>query len=493
MTSPATTSPTHGQCDILISGGHLVDGTGQPPLVTDVAVAGDRIAAIGRLQDMTAKARIDAGGLIVAPGFIDVHTHDDRAVLSGPDMTPKISQGVTTVVAGNCGVSLAPLRMEKAPPPPMNLLGDQEWYRFPSLQDYREALAVDPPSVNLAMLVGHSTLRAGAMDDLARPASARETNRMSEALEQAMEQGALGLSTGLAYATAEAAPTEEVKELARRMAPYGGLYTTHMRDEGDHLMEAVEEALDIGRDAGARIVISHHKATGQANWGKTEDSLARITKARAGQTVDLDVYPYTASSTVLVAGWIEGCEKILISWSKAHPEVAGRDLAEIAKEWDCSRLEAADRLQPAGAIYFQMQEEDLQRVLRFPRAMIGSDGLPHDARPHPRLWGTFPRVLGHYCRDLGLFTLEEAVHRMTGIPAEVFGFKDRGRVAVGNFADLVLFDREQVIDRADYAAPTTAAEGIRQVIVNGRIVWDGGAATSARPGRFLQRTTARAA
>jgi len=484
------TSRSGGQCDILITGGHLVDGTGAAPVVADVAVTGDRITAVGKLDGMTANTRVDAADLIVAPGFIDVHTHDDRAVLSGPDMTPKISQGVTTVVAGNCGVSLAPLRTETAPPPPMNLLGDQEWYRFPSLGEYRDAFAAEAPSVNLAMLVGHSTLRTGAMDELTRAATAEETNRMAEALEQAMEQGALGLSTGLAYATAEAAPTEEVKELARRMAPYGGLYTTHMRDEGDYLLEAVEEALDIGRDAGARVVISHHKATGRENWGKTKDSLTRIAEARAEQAVDLDVYPYTASSTVLVADWIEGCEKVLISWSESHPEVAGRDLVDIAREWGCSRLEAADKLQPAGAIYFQMQEEDLQRVLSFPRAMIGSDGLPHDARPHPRLWGTFPRILGHYCRDLGLFTLEEAVHRMTGIPAEVFGFKDRGRVAVGCIADLVLFDRSQVIDRADYAAPTTAADGIRNVIVNGQIVWDGEAVTAARPGRFLERNGA---
>ena len=474
-------------CDLLIDGGTIVDGSGAPRYAGSVAITDGRIVGLGELGGISAHERINADGLMVAPGFIDAHTHDDRLVLSSPDMTPKISQGVTTVIAGNCGVSLAPLRLDRAPPPPMNLLGGQDWYRFSSLSEYAAAIEADPPAVNLAALVGHSTLRAGAMADLGEPASASEVGRMADGLEAALEEGAVGLSTGLAYPTASAAPAEEVTALAARLAPYGAIYTTHMRDEGDYLIEAVEEALGTGRSAGVRVVISHHKAIGRENWGRTKQSLALIEAARRSQAVDFDVYPYTASSTVLIADWIERCEKVLVTWSEAAPEQAGRELAEIAADWGCSLIEAADRLQPAGAVYFQMDEADLQRVLAHPRAMIGSDGLPHDARPHPRLWGTFPRVLGHYCRELGLFSLEEAVHRMTGVAAEVFGLTDRGVLREGAAADLVLFDPETVIDRADYDDPKQPAAGIRQVIVAGQPVWDGEAWTGKRPGRFLRR------
>ena len=474
-------------CDLLIEGGTVVDGSGAPRFAGSVAVADGRIVGLGELPGMSAHERIDAGGLVVAPGFIDAHTHDDRLVLSSPDMTPKISQGVTTVIAGNCGVSLAPLRLDRAPPPPMNLLGGRDWYRFGSLGDYAAAVEADPPAVNLAALVGHSTLRAGAMADLGAAATAREIGRMGDGLAAALEEGAIGLSTGLAYPTASAAPPDEVTALARRLVPYGAVYTTHMRDEGDHLIEAVEEALGTGRSAGVRVVISHHKATGRENWGRTEQSLALIEAARRSQAVDFDVYPYTAGSTVLIADWIERCEKVLVTWSEAAPEQAGRDLADIAADWGCSLRQAADRLQPAGAIYFQMDEADLQRVLAHPRAMVGSDGLPHDARPHPRLWGTFPRVLGRYCRELGLFSLEEAVHRMTGVAAEVFGLADRGILREGAAADLVIFDPETVIDRADFDDPMQPAAGIRRVIVNGEPVWDGEAWTGRRPGRFLRR------
>ena len=475
------------RCDVLIRGGEVIDGTGAARCRADVAISGDRIAAVGDLGGTAADVTIDAAGRIVAPGFIDAHTHDDRLALSNPGMTPKVSQGVTSVVVGNCGVSLAPLVLDRAPPPPMDLLGDRDWYRFACFGDYLDTLDREPPAVNLACLVGHSTLRAAAMDDLARPATADEIARMAEALDDALDAGAIGLSTGLAYRTAMAAPTDEVVALAERLAPAGAIYTTHMRDEGDRVIESIEETVETGRRASVRVVISHHKCSGRQNWGRTRETLPHIAAAQQGQTLDLDVYPYIASSTSLLPDFIEKSERVLVTWSTPHPDCAGRDLGEIAADWGLTRDAAAERLMPAGAIYYSMDEADLQRIIAFPRAMIGSDGLPHDEKPHPRLWGTFPRVLGHYCRDLGLFPLEEAVHRMTGVPAGVFRLAGRGTITEGAFADVTVFDAETVIDRATFDDPIQPAAGIETVIVNGTIAWQSGAATGARTGRALRR------
>ncbi|MFQ5938220.1 MAG: amidohydrolase family protein, partial [Acidiferrobacterales bacterium] len=426
---------TRRQCDLLISGAWVIDGTGSERRRADVAIVGERIAGVGDGENWEPKTRIDAGNGVVAPGFIDAHTHDDRAVLSSPDMTPKISQGVTTVIAGNCGISLAPL-MDRDPPPPLTLLGNREWYRFPSVEHYTATVEENPPALNIALLVGHSTLRVGVMDDLNRPATAAEIDKMGALLEGSLEAGCIGMSTGLAYPTANAAPTEEIVALAEHLAPHGGIYTTHMRNEHDDVVESVKETLEIGRRADVRVVISHHKACGRENWGRTKETLALIEAARKEQSVNLDVYPYIASSTVLLRKWVEVSERVIVTWSESHPEVAGHDFADIKQEWGCSTEDAIERLLPAGAIYYQMHEDDLRRVLSFSDAMIGSDGLPHDVFPHPRLWGTFPRVLGHYSRELGLFPLEEAVRRMTGVTASVFGLRDRGVIREGAFADL---------------------------------------------------------
>ncbi len=482
------TDPT--TCDLLIEGAELIDGSGAERVRADVAICGERIAAVGDLDGMEARARIDADGLVVAPGFIDAHTHDDRAVMSTPDMTPKVSQGVTTVVTGNCGVSLAPLA-NREPVPPLNLLGGADAYRYPSMGAYMADVEASPPAVNVVPLVGHTTLRVATMDSLDRPAGDGEIHRMRALLDEALEAGCIGMSTGLAYAPAIAAPTDEVVALAERLKPHGAIFTTHMRDEGERVVESVEETLEIGRRAGVPVVISHHKCCGRKNYGLVKKTLAAIEQARAHQCVDLDVYPYIASSTVLIAKSVAMSERVLITWSRSHPECAGRDFEDIRREWEVSVEEAIARLQPAGAIYYQMDEDDLRRVLAFEDAMIGSDGLPHDEFPHPRLWGTFPRVLGHYSRDLGLFPLEQAVRRMTAVAARVFGLQDRGVVREGAFADLVVFDASTVIDAASFASPKKQSAGIREVIVNGRPVWRGSAWTGSRPGRILRRNSAR--
>ena len=475
-------------CDLLIHSGDVIDGTGAARAHLDVAVTGDRIVAVGDHLDLhiDATSKIDASGLVVAPGFIDAHTHDDRAVLSGPDMTPKVSQGVTSVVTGNCGASLAPFA-GREPPPPMNLLGDASWYRFPTMREYMAAVEASPPALNLAPLVGHTALRAAVMDDVYRAATAAEITQMEALLDEALEAGCIGMSTGLAYPPAVEAPTDEVVTLASRLGAHGGIYATHMRDEGAGVLDSVRETLEIGERAGVPVVISHHKCSGRESWGLSRDTLAAIARARAKQSVNLDVYPYVASSTVLLADWVAGSERVIVTWSEPHPEFMGRDFESIRSGWGCTVEEAVDRLSPAGGIYFKMDEDDLRRILRFQDAMIGSDGLPHDTFPHPRLWGTFPRVLGHYCRDLGLFSLEEAVYRMTGVPARVFGLAGRGAVRAGAFADIVLFDPDRIADEADFSAPTRPAGGIYQVIVNGKQVWRGGEWTGAKPGRILRR------
>ena len=482
----ATIDAHQSGCDLLIEGGILMDGSGDERVRADIAIRGDRISQVGDLKGMQANARMDATGLVVAPGFIDAHTHDDRAVMSTPHMTPKLSQGVTTVVTGNCGISLAPLT-NREPPPPLNLLGGRDWYRYASMGEYMAEVEASPPAINLAPLVGHTTLRVATMSRLDRPAEDKEIDAMGALLDEALEAGCIGMSTGLAYAPAIAAPTDEVVALAERLQPYGGVFTTHMRNESDRVLESVAETLEIGQRAGVSVVISHHKCCGRKNYGLTKKTLAAIHEARAHQTVDLDVYPYIASSTVLIAESVASSERVLVTWSTPHPECAGRDFADIRAEWGVSIPEAIERLQPAGAIYYQMDEQDLRRVLAFEDTMIGSDGLPHDEFPHPRLWGTFPRVLGHYSRDVGLFSLEQAIRRMTAVPARVFGLTDRGVVREQAYADLVLLDPDTVIDSANFESPKQHAAGIREVIVNGMPVWHQNAWSGGRPGRILRR------
>jgi N-acyl-D-amino-acid deacylase len=475
--------------DLAVRNGTVIDGTRAPRYKADVAIRGDRITAIGRVQGR-AELEIDATGLVVAPGFIDAHTHDDRLMLSAPDMAPKVSQGVTTVVAGNCGVSLAPAPRGMANPvtPPLDLLDDEgHWFRFASFAAYLEELRGRPAATNCALLVGHTTLRVGVMDNLERPAQGPEIARMRELADEALSAGAIGVSTGLYYEPALAAPTEEVIEVCRPLTRHRGLYCTHMRNEGDAILDSLEETFRIGRELGVPVVISHHKVAGKPNHGRSRETLPLIEERMRSQPVALDCYPYCASSTILSASRAAVASKVLVTWSKPHPQFAGLELAEIARRLGVDVGEAVKKLLPAGAIYFSMDEGDVQRILAFEHTMIGSDGLPHDAAPHPRLWGSFARVLGHYSRGLNLFPLETAVYKMTGLTAKSFGLEDRGVLREGAFADIVLFDAGTIDEAATFANPIQPARGIATVLVNGAAVWRDGKPTGVRAGRVLRR------
>lgn len=476
--------------DLIIRGASVFDGGGSARFTADVAVKGDRIAELGDLGEHSADREVMAADKALAPGFIDAHTHDDRAVLCGAAcMLCKMSQGVTTVVVGNCGISLSPTRMRRRPPPPLDLLGDESWWEYDSFAAYADRLARDPSPVNTYALIGHMSLRVEAMDgDTQRQATDREAERMRARLAEALAQGASGFSTGLYYPPNIHAPTQEVIAVAEALRQAGGIYVTHMRDEANDIMLSIEETLKIGRDTGSPVVISHHKCSMPENFGRSDETLPALDRAARRQKVDFDVYPYPAGSTVLLPERLRPDVPVRITWSIPHPEMAGRMLADIARGWNTSDFEAAKRLLPAGGIFHQMREDDVQTIMAHRLAMIGSDGLPHDSYPHPRLWGTFPRVLGHYARDLGLFSLEQAVHKMTGHTAEVFGMRDRGVIRPGAYADLVLFDPATVRDAATYEAPTQVAEGILETWINGQSAYVfGHGATDARAGRLVTR------
>jgi N-acyl-D-amino-acid deacylase len=477
------------RCDLIIRDASIIDGTGAPRFRGDVGVTGDRITAVGDLGASSADREVMAEGRILAPGFIDAHSHDDQIVLCGAEcMLCKLSQGVTTVVVGNCGISLSPARLND-PPAPLGQVCSPEWWIFDSFAEYRERLEREVPAVNTLALIGHMSLRLEAMEgDVARAATDREAERMRRRLAEALRQGAAGLSTGLFYAPSNAAPTDEVIAVAEALRETGGLYVTHMRNEADGVLDSIEETLKIGAAVGAPVVISHHKCAMPENHGRSHETLSRIEEASRRQSVAFDVYPYTAASTSLSARKPRADVPVQITHSGPHPEMAGQILADVATEWGVSLDEAVARLLPAGGIFHSMAEEDVRRIMSHPLSMIGSDGGALAKSPHPRLWGTFPRVLGHYARDLGLFSLETAVHKMTGRPAQVFGIVDRGEIRPGAFADLVLFDAGQVRDTATFADPQRPADGILKTWVNGQSSYvHGEGVTGARAGKLIER------
>ena len=475
-------------CETLVRGARVIDGTGAAPFVADVAITDGVIARVAPGVAMRGEREIDAAGLCLAPGFIDVHTHDDTNVVREPAMWPKLSQGVTTVVVGNCGISASPARLhDGALPVPFALLGDSDAFAYPTFAAYLDAIARARPAVNVAALVGHTTLRNNQMEALDRAATPDEIDAMRAELREALACGALGLSSGLQYASAFSAPTEEVMSLAEPLADAGALYATHMRTEFAGILEAMDEAFRIGRHARVPVAVSHLKCAGRENWGRSGEVLDALEQAGRTHPVGCDAYPYTAGSSTLDLKQVTDAIEITVTWSEPHPEIGGRSLQEIAREWGMSLMDAARRLQPAGAIYHSMSEDDVRRILRHPATVIGSDGLPNDPNPHPRLWGAFPRVLGRYARDERLFPLAEAVHKMTGLPARKFGLSQRGLVRDGYAADLVLFDASTVRDVATFTDPKRPAEGIAAVWVNGVLTSRGQVATGARGGRFVSR------
>src|SRR5499425_3029715 len=470
--------------DVVLRGGIVFDGSGAPGVPADVAVAGERIAAVGVVTER-GSSEIDARGMVVAPGFIDVHSHDDFAVLLNPTMPFKAA-------VRRFG------RIHPGATPP-------SWMGF---GQYLTRVQEAGPSLNVAVLMGHGSLRAGAMGLEQRAPTAGEMDRMRAWVREGVEAGAVGLSTGLIYEPGRYARTEEIIALVREMGAGGGLYATHMRDEAGGLLDSVREAIRIGEEGGAPVEISHHKASGQSNWGKVRDSLRLIEAARArGLDVHADQYPYTAGSTSLYAvvqngalrrdspggvGSLSG-DAVLIASAPKHPAYEGRRLGELAAEWGVDIEAAAARIiQEEGeacfVVLFSMDEADVRTVLAHPSTMIGSDGVPAaGSKPHPRLYGCFPRILGHYVRDERVLDLPTAIHKMTGLPATKFGFVDRGTVRPGAFADLVVFDPATIADVATYDDPCRFPAGIRAVFVNGTAVARDGEHTGARPGRALRR------
>ncbi|MDP1650503.1 MAG: D-aminoacylase [Rubrivivax sp.] len=469
--------------DIVIAGGVVIDGSGAPRRAADVGITGDRIVAVGDLAGMPARRRLDAGGHIVAPGFIDSHTHDDQLLLEHPARHPKLLQGVTTVVTGNCGISLAPL-VHGHPPPPLDVM--QASFHA-SFADYVRAVEAARPALNAALLVGHTTLRVGAVADLGRAANATETERMRAGVAAALAAGAIGMSTGVYYPPSRAATTQELIDVGAPLAGGAGIVTMHLRDEGDRIDDALREALAVGRALNVPLVLSHHKLMGAANHGRSVQTLALIEDAARTQSVCFDCYPYAASSTMLLPERVAACTDVQVTWSQPEPQAAGRSLRRMAAERGIAPEALAAALMPGGAIYFAMSDADVERILAHPLAMIGSDGLPGDGVPHPRLWGTFPRVLGHCARERGLLALEAAVHKMTGLTARRFGLAGRGLLQPGCSADVTVFDAGAVADRATYADPTAAPLGIAWVLVNGQLAVDHGEVAHGHAGALLRR------
>ena len=471
--------------DTIIKDALIFDGLGGEGVVGDLGIKGDSIQAVGAAPG-SAREEIDAEGLALCPGLIDSHTHDDLAVLD-TRLLPKISQGITTVIVGNCGISAAPFVAKRALPDPFGLLGEPEQFAFPDFASYRRAIESSGAPVNVAAFAGHSALRARVMPTLDRPAETSEVLRMREALAEALDQGALGLSTGLAYASAIASTTEEVIGVGEALGDAHGIYATHIRNEFEHADAALEEAFMIARETKAPLVVSHLKCAGASNWGRSKAVLERVKLAAREQPVCYDCYPYAAGSSILDPALVTADFEIRITWSGPCPEAKGRSLESIAAAWRTDLLGATKRLQPAGAIYFNMKESDVRTFIADPMSMIGSDGLPRDPAPHPRLWGALPRVIARLGREEGLFPLGEAIRKMTSLPAARFGLAGRGAIAEGNRADLLLFDPLRIADQATFEDSARPASGIVAVWVNGELSYRPGLAHVARSGRFLAR------
>jgi len=487
--------------DLIIRNGRIIDGTGSPERAGDVAVRGDRIEAVGGVTG-DATLEIDARGHAVAPGFIDVHAHDDAAVVRTPAMDFKIMQGVTTDVVGNCGAGVAPANdvfraYYNAGFGPI-LGGSPLPWR--TVSEYFAAVDVAHPACNVAAYVPHGVVRFNMLENDRRAPDERELGAMRDLVDEGMAAGAIGLSTGLIYPPGCWAKTPEIIELAKVAARHGGIYTSHIRNEGPGLLEAVQEAITIGEEAGCPVQISHHKAGSPACFGMTKDSLALIAAARdRGLDISVDVYPYVASSSSLAAmarggapGMWEAIPSIIASVKYNKEKYEGRYVSEIAQELDLTPDDAVrkileDEENTPSVIMFIMHEDDVRRVVADPYAMAGSDGLPTGGKPHPRLYGTMARFLEEYVREHPVITLEDAVRKMTSLPARKHRIAERGELRPGWFADIVIFDPGTVADIATYQEPRQYPAGIDCVVVNGQVVARDGRQTDARPGRMLRR------
>ncbi len=526
--------------DLKIEGATVIDGTGASGGRADVGIRDEVIVAVGDLSRENAGNHLNASGKVLAPGFIDMHSHSDWRLWSNRRAESKIRQGVTTEVVGNCGFSPAPVSDEFVE----DLRGFALYlpkgmdFHWRSVGDYLRVFDRDGTALNVVQLVGHGTLRVAAMGFARRAPSAAEMTRMQSLMAQAMEDGAWGLSTGLVYAPGSYAATEEIVAIARVADRQRGFYASHIRGEGATLLDAVREAIRVGREGGLPVQVSHIKAAGRPNWGRVADALGLIEAAQAeGLDVTADVYPYTASSTTLrsllpdwaleggVPAMIErlgkadvrarireeleapvtgqslldrvGWDNVMISYCARRKDAEGKRLSEIGRQRGLDPLDAAFELivEEAGKAYmilFQLDEGDLRRALAHPSVMIGSDGsalAPYGelgaGKPHPRSYGTFPRVLGEYAREQRVLSLPQAVHKMTGLPARRLGLRDRGVIRVGARADLVVFDQRRVADQATYEDPHRYPVGIEHVLVNGRFVIKDGEHTGSLPGKVL--------
>ncbi|MBI3734064.1 MAG: D-aminoacylase [Chloroflexi bacterium] len=530
--------------DLMIRGGKIIDGTGSPAYRAEVYIRGDRIAEIGGRPDERAAFRqaqgaariLDVDGLIVAPGFIDVHSHYDRLLLAQKPDDSKVVQGVTTEIVGNCGFALAPVN-----PDFRELLvtqtsaimgeGDLPWLTFGG---YLSALEAAAPPVNVGALAGHNAVRVAAMGFENRPARPDELARMKGYVAEAMDAGALGLSTGLVYPPGTFAKTDEVVELAKVVRPYGGLYASHIRNEANRLIEAATEAITVGEEAGVPVQISHCKASGSSNWGKGAALMRTIREANGrGLDVTGDQYPYLAGSTLLstlLPPWAhEGgvpelltrlrsaemrgrmkhdmehgsgdwwnpskntsWDGVLIAASPRMPEIEGKSLERLVREAGRDPYETLFTLLEQTRcqilmIIFLMTEDDVRTIMRDANVMIGTDALATGSKPHPRSYGTYPRVLGKYVRDERVLDLPEAIRKMTSLPAQKFKLKDRGIIRRGVHADLVIFDPQRIQDTATYDNPVQHPRGVPYVLVNGVFGVDDGRVTGARAGKVLRR------
>jgi N-acyl-D-amino-acid deacylase len=525
--------------DLVIEGGTLIDGTGADRRVADIGIAGGRVVAVGdrSVAEAGAVERVDAGGMIVAPGWIDLHSHSDLTLLSDGRARSKIAQGVTTEVNGNCGMGAVPLPVAAAsrtraanatidPDPAVR------WH-WADLDGYVEALYTKGLAINTAPLVGHLPLRIAVSGDAARPLDADERTGLVKAVDACLEAGAVGVSTGLMYPPAMSADRDELVAIGRAVARRDRLLAIHMRNYSDHLLEAVDEALAVARTSGCRLQVSHLAVAGRRNWGAVPRALERIERARdEGVDVGVDIYPYIAGSanlsqllpewaqaggpTAIVARLASAADRVAIredwrdslffGWDEIEvastepgiEETLGLTVEAVGAAWSMEPGEAALELIAKSNNRVQMvaygrSEDDLRAVLRHPLTSIGSDGLAMDpegpssaGRPHPRSFGCYPRLFGRYVRETGLISLERAVQMSTSAPADRVGLGDRGRIAEGSIADLVVFDPAMIVDGATFQEPTRGPAGIRQVIVAGRrVVADGRQDDLSRPGRVL--------